>query len=124
MDRLAIHYDKEYLVKVDKDMDLRNRALIVGDNMLCPHQFMRRFYSASFVGLPPLLRQCLDKGLSVKLRLDPFRLSEPQYYRDWVEADYWHGRHFSAMLLEDKDKSPLWDTARYNQLYAFRRETA
>ncbi len=108
MDKLSLAYDKEYLVKIEKDMEIRDRAVIVGDTMLYPHQFVRRFYSASFVNLPPLLRRCLDQGLSVKLRLDPLRSSKPDYYRDWIEADYWHGRHFSAELLGDKDKRSLW----------------
>jgi hypothetical protein len=108
MDKLGLRYDKEYLVKIEKGMELRNRAVIIGETMLYPHQFLRRFYSASFVGIPPLLSRCIKQGMSVKLRLDPLRISQPENYRDWMEFDYWHGRHFSPALLEDNDKAPLW----------------
>lgn len=108
MDKLSLPYDKEYLVKIENDIELRNRAVIIGDTMLYPHQFMRRFYSASFVGIPPLLRRCIEKGLCVKIRLDPFRESKPENYREWMEFDYWHGCHFSQTLLDDSDKAALW----------------
>lgn len=106
LNKLGLSYDKEFLVELQPGMELRHWALILdSEKMVYPHQFLRRGYSANFVGTPALLSRYRDKGVSVKLRIDPFRLSTPRYYREYMEADYWHGKHFSTELLMSKEGS-------------------
>lgn len=106
LNKLGLSYDKEFLVELQPGMELRRWALILdGEKMVYPHQFLRRGYDANFVGTPALLSRYRDKGVSVKLRIDPFRLSIPRYYREYMEADYWHGKHFSTELLMSKEGS-------------------
>lgn len=108
LNELGLSYDKEFLVKLQPNMELRRWALVLdGEKMVYPHQFLRRGYGANFVGTPALLSRYLNKGVSVKLRIDPFRLSIPRYYREYIEADYWHGKHFSTELLMSKE-GPTW----------------
>ena len=109
LDELGLSYDKEFLVELLPSMELRNWALILAEQkMIYPHQFLRRGYGASFVGTPALLSRYRNRGISVKLRVDPFRLSIPRYYHERMELDYWHGEHFSSELLMDKGTEPKW----------------
>jgi len=87
----------------DKRLELRNHGLILNGNVLIyPHQFLRRFYSANFVGIPHLLNKAKTMGAEVSIRIDPLRKTIPKYYREIVEADYWGGIQFSKKLLQDK----------------------
>lgn len=109
LDELGISYDKEYLVKLNPGADLRSRALVLDDKkMIYPHQFLRRSYDENFVNTLSLLKKYLDNGIDVKLRIDPLRKSMSRYYREYVEADFWHGKHFSTDLLMSKDTQPTW----------------
>jgi len=108
LNELGLSYDKEFLVELKPGMELRRWALILeGKKMVYPHQFLRRGYTANFVGTPALLSRYRDNGVSIKLRIDPFRLSIPRYYREYVEADFWHGKHFSTELLMSTE-GPTW----------------
>jgi len=102
--KLKIITDKDNLVDLNDDrMILKNHGIVFNETKLIfPHQFLRRFYHANFVGIPPLLKKALNKNLKVKVRLDPFRETTANFYQDLVEADYWHGPKFSEKLLQDK----------------------
>ena len=91
----------------DKRLDLRRQGIIFDHTVaIYPHQFLRRYMTSNFVGMPSLLRRAHDKGLAVSLRIDPLRRTEAENYiiDGLVEADYWHGLHFSMDLLNDKYK--------------------
>ena len=91
----------------DTHFELKRDGIIFDKSTLVyPHQFLRRYYSASFVGMPSLLMKAKKSGAKVSVRLDPLRVAEAQYYRDGpVEADYWHGPPFSEKILMDKRRS-------------------
>src|SRR5260370_7093565 len=65
---LDVFVDDEGLVTLDKDMELRDHALILPARqiMLYPHQFLRRFYSANFVNMPSILQHSSPKSMEVK----------------------------------------------------------
>ncbi len=106
---LDIFVDDEGLVTLDKDMELKDHALILPaqQTMLYPHQFLRRFYHANFVNMPAKLEQCRQEGMKVKIRIDPLRLTHSKYYLGIIEEDYWHGPKFAVSLLLSKDKQPI-----------------
>jgi hypothetical protein len=106
---LGIPVDDEGLVTLDKGMELRSHALILPSQqtMIYPHQFLRRFYHANFVNMPTLLEKHRKEGKTVKLRIDPLRITHPKYYTEIIEEDYWRGPTFSSSLLQSKDKKPI-----------------
>jgi hypothetical protein len=104
---LNIPTDDNLLIDLsNKQLKLENHGIFVrGKTLVYPHQFLRRFYSANFVGMPPLLNKAFSKGLSVKLRIDPVRQTISDHYREIVEFDLWHGPKFSKQLLMNKHLS-------------------
>lgn len=100
--------DDEGLVELTANMELRRHALILPSQniMVYPHQFLRRFYGANFVSMPAMLESCRKQGLEVRLRLDPLRITTPQYYQEIFEADYWYGPKFDSMMLRSKEEKP------------------
>ncbi len=106
---LGIPVDDEGLVTLDKDMELRDHALILPsrETMIYPHQFLRRFYHANFVNMPNKLENLRKEGKAVKIRIDPMRVTHPKYYSEIIEEDYWYGLKFAASLLQSKDKKPV-----------------
>jgi len=102
---IGIKYDKNNMVDLTaNNIELRRSGLIIDKKYtLYLHQFMRRMYSANFVGIPYLLKQFIDEGNEVYARLDPLRITQAKHYRDGsIEADYWHGKPFSNDILDDK----------------------
>ena len=107
LNELNINPNRYGLIKLTKPLQLCKHALIVNDDvMIYPHQFLRRFYSSNFVDILTILQGCNDWGFKVWLRIDPFRKTTPEYYRDLREADYWHGKPFSGQLLNDREAEP------------------
>lgn len=92
------------LILLSPDMQLKKHGLILLSRniLIYPHQFLRRYFSCNFVNILSLLEYCRVKGLQISLLLDPIRISQPKYYRDIIEADYWHGPLFSPGLLLNK----------------------
>lgn len=104
---LNILTDDNLLIDLsNKQLKLENHGIFVrGNTLVYPHQFLRRFYSANFVGMPRLLSKAFNMGLSVKLRIDPVRQTISDNYREIVEFDLWHGPKFSKQLLMNKHLS-------------------
>ncbi len=109
-EQLSLEVDATGLVDLaNPRIVIRNHALQVDeDTRLYLHQFMRRYFGANFVGIPPLLRTALDKDYEVRGRLDPLRTSSMKGYTEIVELDHWHGAHFDVAVLNSKDKKELW----------------
>lgn len=88
---------------------IKNHALQIDENtLLYLHQFMRRYFGANFVGIPPLLRVALKNNYRVHARLDPLRSSTMQSYTDIVELDRWHGAPFNIDILNSDNKKEFW----------------
>ena len=118
---LGIPVDDEGLVTLDKDMELRRHALILPslETMIYPHQFLRRFYHANFVNMPNKLENHRKEGKKVKIRIDPIRVTHPNYYCGIIEEDYWYGLKFAASLLQSNDKKPVRTLHRTNGQHHF-----
>src|SRR6266567_525497 len=114
--RLGILVDDEGLVVLDKGMELRGHALILPSQktMIYPHQFLRRFYHANFVNMLYMLENHRKEGKKVKIRIDPMRVTHSKYYGGFIEEDFWHGKKFTASLLQSRDKTPLRTLHRTN----------
>jgi hypothetical protein len=107
LNKLGLQHDKQLVDVSASRFSLRKNGLILSaDRMVYPHQFIRRRYCDHFTDLPILLRECIDNGLIVKLRLDPLRLPiNPRYYSDdALEKNHWHGKPFSLDLLQSPRK--------------------
>lgn len=88
---------------------IKNHALQIDENtLLYLHQFMRRYFGANFVGIPPLLRVALKNNYRVHARLDPLRSSTMQSYTDIIELDRWHGAPFNIDILNSDNKKEFW----------------
>lgn len=115
-ERLGIPVDDEGLVTLDENMELRGHALILPsqNTMLYPHQFLRRYYGGNFVNMPSMLEHLRKEGKTVKICIDPMRVTHPKYYRGIIEEDYWYGLKFAVSLLQSKDKKPVRTLHRTN----------
>lgn len=113
---LGIPVDNDGLVTLDEDMELRGHALILPAPkiMIYPHQFLRRFYHANFVNMLNKFENHRKEGKTVKIRIDPMRVTHPKYYRGIIEEDYWYGLMFAASLLQSKDRKPVRTLHRTN----------
>lgn len=108
--QLSLEVDNAGLIDLaNPRICIKNHALQVdNDTRIYLHQFMRRYFSANFVDIPPLLRTALDKDYEVRGRIDPLRISSMKGYTETVELDHWHGAHFDVAVLNSKDKRELW----------------
>ncbi len=100
---LKIEISDDFLVNLsDNRIQMKNHGIIFGGTKLIyPHQFLRRYYSSHFVGMPALLNKALDMEASVSVRLDPLRITDAKNYREIMEFDHWYGPPFSESLLKD-----------------------
>jgi len=100
-EELSITPDDDNLIDLtDKRFELRRQGIIFnGTALIFPHQFFRRSYRCSILGVPASLKKAIDSGASVKIRIDPFRKTTADRYREIMEFDYWYGAHFSDELL-------------------------
>lgn len=101
--KLNLKVNKHHLVDLsDTRLTIRNHGIIFNKEILIyPHQFLRRYYSSNFVGMPAMLRTAKDKGCQVYVRLDPFRETTSNRYQEIMEFDHWYGPPFSNKLLLD-----------------------
>lgn len=106
-DNLGIDSSKDLLVDVsDKRFEIKNHGIVFGGTILIyPHQFLRRYYSSNFVGMPALLNKALSTGASVFVRIDPLRITDAKNYREIMEFDHWYGPPFSESLLKDSHRN-------------------
>jgi hypothetical protein len=106
-EQLGININDDFLTDLsDKRLQIMNHGIIFDKTTLIyPHQFLRRYYSSNFVGMPSLLNKALQAGASVHLRIDPLRKTRSEYYRNILELDYWYGPRFSRNLLKDQHRS-------------------
>ena len=103
-------FDKEGLLYVQNSMSLRPQGLILEDNRLFYHPFLRRFYGSmcNFHGLTFFLEDLSkQKGLTLRIKLDPLRLGKAQDYRDVMELDHWFGPPFNPDRLNDPNYQGL-----------------
>jgi hypothetical protein len=95
--------DKEGLVYLDDEMQLKPHGIIYRDKLIYYHQFLRRFFNSNFVDTPKLLRdaQLAKDKLVTRIRLDPIRISTPNYLMNIIEEDFWWGQAFDESKMSD-----------------------
>ncbi|OAJ33734.1 hypothetical protein [Piscirickettsia salmonis] len=91
----------------NENFTLKSNVIEHGNNLLYPHQFMRRHYSSNFNNLITLLSDCCNSGLNTYIRVDPFRKSNDQNLKNiiTVEKMLWYGNPFSLDALSQKKSS-------------------
>lgn len=98
----GVEYDKEGLIKITREFSLEAQGIIFSSNksnkLIYYHQFLRRFFTSNFL-IGHLLKRIDQKLITIKLLPDPYRMSEPEYLFDIVEADYWYGEKFDPTKL-------------------------
>ncbi len=94
--------DKYNLTTITNDFKLENHGIIYKDKfLLYYHPFLRRFYTSNFT-IGGLLKKITgQKNISLKIAIDPVRLSDPIWLKNIIEADYWQGPIFSKSKLND-----------------------
>ncbi|APC95516.1 hypothetical protein IBE10_07300 [Francisella tularensis subsp. novicida] len=85
------------------DVSFMGGYIIFGQNILYPHQFLRRSYSSNFTELTSILSSLSQKdNTDVYIRIDPFRKSNHKP-KERIELDRWHGKNFSDDLLISRE---------------------
>lgn len=107
VDELNLTTDRYYLTSLsDPRISIGHHSITLdGDTTIFPHQFLRRYYSANFVGMPSMFAYAQEKlGLNVSVRIDPIRKTESKNFtlEGLMEADFWGGQPFNDKLLNDK----------------------
>jgi len=99
----GIEYDKEGLIKLDDSFNLQAQGLIFNNKkskkLIYYHQFLRRFFTSNFL-IGHLLKRINQDLISIKIYPDPYRMSDPLYLSNIIEADYWYGEKFDPLKLD------------------------
>ncbi len=100
---LGIAVEDNMLVGLgDSKLEMKVQGIIFDNKTLIyPHQFLRRYYSGNFVGIPALLRKANQMGANVSVRIDPTRKTNADRYQELRELDHWYGPPFSDEMLKD-----------------------
>lgn len=106
VDELGLETDRYNLTNLSDPRIIIGRHSITldGDTTIFPHQFMRRYYSANFVGMPSMLAYAKSLELNISARIDPIRKTEAKNFtlEGLMEADFWGGQPFNEKILNDK----------------------
>lgn len=96
--------DKYGLITVDDKFQLEKDGIIYDKRYLVYyHQFLRRYYTSNFTELSLYLKRASkDKKMTLKIAIDPKRLTTPKYLKKIIELDYWRGPKFSNKKLNEK----------------------
>jgi hypothetical protein len=101
---LPIKTDKYGLTIIDDTFRLESQGIIIGDDLVYYHPFLRRFFSARFVDTPNILAHIQkQKNISLKIALDPIRHTQAARLDRTMEFDYWHGAKFDTAKLSDRN---------------------
>lgn len=101
---VELQKDKYGLVVIDDRFQLEDQGIIFNNVLLFYHPFLRRFFNSRFVDTPAILRH-LNKSAKVELKiaLDPIIHATPNMLDRTIELDYWHGQHFDASRLNNRN---------------------
>lgn len=98
----SLKLDKYNLTAVTNDFKLEKHGIIYKNKFLIYyHPLLRRFYTSNFTIGELLKNVSIRKDISLKIAIDPLRISEPHYLKQLVEADYWRGPIFAQEKLNN-----------------------
>ncbi len=99
---VSFSVDRYGLTEVNERMNLQAQGIIIGDNLVYYHPFLRRFFRARFVDTPLMLSRILSDGkVKLKIALDPIRYSQARNLDQTMEFDQWYGVYFDKSKLDD-----------------------
>ena len=102
-DKLKLQRDKYQMVTIDESFELKPHGIIVGDDLIFYHPFLRRSYSGNFVEITKYIMDLSHlKNTTLQVAIDPFRLNRKESYMEYMEADHWWGVKFDINKLNDK----------------------
>lgn len=96
----SLTINKNGMIPLDNNIELRQHAIILGNKLIFPHSFLRRFGNSNFVNINTVLANLEKKGTNVFIRLDPFKVSDLANYQEIIERDIYYGPKFSNDILE------------------------
>lgn len=87
------------MVRLTNDQVIRKHGIMVGESLIFPHAFLRRYGNSNFVDINLLLSKFVNSGKEVLVRLDPFKQGDRTEYQEIMELDIYYGPKFSEEVL-------------------------
>ncbi len=87
------------MIRLTGDQEIRKHGIVLGESLIFPHAFLRRYGSSNFVDINVLLSRFVNSGKEVFVRLDPFKQGEKSEYQEILERDVYYGPKFSEDIL-------------------------
>lgn len=95
--------DKEGMITIDDRFRLENHGIIFNEILIYYHQFLRRYFTSNFVDTPALIKLAYKAGIKTRIQLDPLRITTPNQLENIIEEDYWFGKKFDVVKLNDEN---------------------
>ncbi|WP_430605771.1 hypothetical protein [Enterococcus sp. DIV1368d] len=95
----SLSVNDDGMIRLTNDQDIRGHGIIVGESLIFPHAFLRRYGNSNFVDINLLLSKFVNSGKEVFVRLDPFKQGEKSEYQEIIERDIYYGPKFSEKIL-------------------------
>ncbi len=102
------------MIKLSENHDLRKHGMVINEQLIFPHAFLRRYGNSNFVDINLLLSKFVKSGYEVFVRLDPFKKRDQSEYQEIMERDVFYGPKFSEKILTNETK--FIDTLHYTDL--------
>lgn len=101
--QIGLERDDENLTTINSDFELRRQGIIYkGHHLIFYHPFLRRFFRANFTEVTTcILNLSKLPECTLKVAVDPFRLTRRESYREIMEFDHWWGKKFDPAKLND-----------------------
>lgn len=96
---LQLSTNDEGMIRLTVEQDIRKHGIMIGELMIFPHAFLRRFGHSNFVDINLLLSKFVNSGKEVFVRLDPFKRGDKSEYQEIMEMDIYYGPKFSEKVL-------------------------
>lgn len=87
------------MIRLTSEQDIKKHGVVVGDSLIFPHAFLRRYGNSNFVDINLLLSRFVNSGKQVFVRLDPFKRRNKSEYQEIMEMDVYYGPKFSEKIL-------------------------
>lgn len=100
--RFNLNVNDDGMIRLSGNQDIRKHALVIGDSLIFPHAFLRRYGNSNFVDINCLFSKFVNSGKEVFVKLDPFKQEEKSEYQEILERDIYYGPKFSEDVLTSK----------------------
>ncbi|EFS6814273.1 hypothetical protein JR617_000293 [Listeria monocytogenes] len=100
--RFNLNVNDDGMIRISENQDIRKHALVIGESLIFPHAFLRRYGNSNFVDINCLFSKFVNSGKEVFVKLDPFKQEEKSEYQEIIERDNYYGPKFSEEVLTSK----------------------